>query len=128
MNKYDILIIDDEPHVRKTVADILVLEGIPCLVAEHGAEGLALLAQYHEEISLILLDLMMPGMSGEEVFQQIRQFDPEMKIILTSGYHEQEAMRRFAGSYVSSFLQKPYNVQKLLETIHQGLSGITTKQ
>ena len=123
-----VLIIDDEPHVRKTVADILALEGIPCLVAEHGAEGLALLAQYHEEISLILLDLMMPGMSGEEVFQQIRQFDPEMKIILTSGYHEQEAMRRFAGSHVSSFLQKPYNVQKLLETIHQGLSGITTKQ
>lgn len=114
-----ILVIDDEESVRMAVADILDMEGLPVLAAADGADGIALYAQWQAEVSLIILDLSMPGLSGEETLAGLRRLDPTVPIILSSGYSQREATRRFAGQTVSGFLQKPYDAEALIAEVRQ---------
>jgi len=100
-----VLVIDDESAVRETLRDIFQLEGIAMLDASDGASGLALYRAHAPEIDLVLLDLSMPGMSGEETFRALRQMNPQVKLILVSGYTESEAARRLGKEYHSRFLQ-----------------------
>ncbi|MCB0005937.1 MAG: PAS domain S-box protein, partial [Anaerolineales bacterium] len=89
-----VLIIDDEPWVGEAVADILQMEGLETFRAVDGPQGLALYKEHQAQIDLVLLDLMMPEMNGEEVFLALREIDPDVKVILSSGYSEAEATRR----------------------------------
>jgi CheY-like chemotaxis protein len=114
-----ILVIDDEESVRMAVADILDMEGLRVLAAADGADGIALYAQWQTEVSLIILDLSMPGLSGEETLARLRRLDPTVPIILSSGYSQREAIRRFAGQTVSGFLQKPYDAEALIVEVRK---------
>jgi CheY-like chemotaxis protein len=71
----------------------------------------------------VLLDLSMPGMSGEETFRQLRALDSEVRIILSSGYDEGEVSARFAGQGLTGFVQKPYDVARLTAAIRQHLAA-----
>lgn len=112
-----VLVIDDEVHVREAIVDILDLEQIEVVAAADGQEGLSLYQQRQKEIRLVLLDLSMPGWNGERTMQELRKFDPNVRIILSSGYSEIEALKRFTGKRLDGFLKKPYSADKLLETI-----------
>ena len=112
-----VLIIDDEPWVGEAVADILQMEGLKTYRATRGQDGLDLYKQYQADIDLVLLDLMMPEMNGEEVFLALRELDPQVKVILSSGYSEAEATRRFVGRRLASFIQKPYDFDTLTQRI-----------
>jgi DNA-binding NtrC family response regulator len=106
------------------VTDILGMRDIEVLTAAGGKEGLAVYKVYQSKIALVLLDLSMPGWSGEETMREIRKVNPETRIILSSGYNEVEATRRFAGKGLTGFLQKPYSADKLIETIQAYLSDV----
>jgi PAS domain S-box-containing protein len=114
-----ILIIDDETAVLEAVSDILELDGWQVLTANCGEAGLALYREQAENIDLVLLDLSMPGMNGEETFRNLRYIDPQARVILSSGYNEIEATHRFVGKGLAGFIQKPYNAQQLRELIQQ---------
>lgn len=116
-----ILVIDDEAPVREAVVDILNIEGIPVLTAENGAKGLSLYEKHEDEIELVLLDLSMPGMSGQETLRELRKIDPHARVLLTSGYSEEEVWERFDDGRVVGFLQKPYSVRTFLEAIDRYL-------
>lgn len=120
-NAGTILIIDDEAPVRDAVIDILEMEHIFVLTAADGKAGIAIYQGRKETIDLILLDLSMPGLSGRETFQALRQVDPNVKIILSSGYHQGEVYRQFSGENVTDFLAKPYHMATLVQKIKQYL-------
>ncbi len=119
-----ILIIDDEDDVRQVTAEILELSDIEVLQAANGMKGLELFRQHINEIDMILLDLSMPGMSGEEVLRQLWQLKPDVAVTLLSGYDQHEVTRRMGNDHVLSFLQKPYSMDGLLREINHQFAKV----
>ncbi len=120
-----VLIIDDEAPVCMAVTDILGLEGIEAVSAHNGRDGVALYQRKLDDISLIILDLSMPGWDGQRTLEALRAINPNVCIILSSGYSEDEAMQRFDEEIPSAFLSKPYNVDGLLDVIKQNWPSAT---
>jgi two-component system, cell cycle sensor histidine kinase and response regulator CckA len=112
-----ILVIDDEEPVREAVKDILEMINIEVMVAPDGANGIELYQQQQGDIILVLLDLSMPGMNGEETFLALRKINPNIQVLLSSGYSETEINSRFAGKNVTGFIQKPYTLDTLIERV-----------
>jgi DNA-binding NtrC family response regulator len=116
-----VLVIDDEAAVREAVNDILSDLGLEVIAAPNGESGLALFQERREEIELVLLDLSMPGLSGEDTFRALREIAPNIRVILSSGYNEAEATRRFVGKGLAGFLQKPYDINALISKVQHYL-------
>ena len=116
-----VLVIDDEQAVRDAVTDILELEGMAVMVAPDGRTGIDLYRQRQAEIGLILLDLSMPGLNGEETFRELRQTNAHAQVLLSSGYSRDEVAARFAGQNDVGFIQKPYDVEQLLREVKRYL-------
>jgi CheY-like chemotaxis protein len=95
--------------------------GVVVLAAEDGREGIQIYQERMDEIDLILLDLAMPGLSGQETLKQLREINPAVKVILSSGYSEEEITTEF--DFAKDFLQKPYNIDRLIELVDQYLSS-----
>ncbi|MDX8413107.1 MAG: PAS domain S-box protein [Mariprofundales bacterium] len=110
-----VLIVDDEETIRVTAAAMLEDVGFSVLAAADGVEGVAMFKQHQSEISLVLLDMTMPRMGGEAVFHELRKIDPAVRVLLSSGYNEQDATSHFAGKGLAGFIQKPYTPQALQE-------------
>jgi CheY-like chemotaxis protein len=117
---WSILVIDDEKAVLEAVFDILTLEGMQVITAADGQSGLQLYQAHQDEIDLILLDLSMPVMNGQETFMALRRINPEVRVVLSSGYHQQDAMRYVNQSNVG-FLQKPYTWEGLVTGLRRYL-------
>lgn len=113
-----LLLIDDEQAICETMAEILTTAGLRVITASDGAAGLAAFRQQHTEIQLVILDLSMPKVSGEIVLQELHKLNPNIPVIFTSGYDELEVMQHTHGHAVS-FIQKPYSIDLLLQTIQQ---------
>jgi CheY-like chemotaxis protein len=112
-----ILVIDDEDAVRNAVVDLLTLGGWNVLEAADGALGIALYRQRRDAIAVVLLDMRMPGMNGAETLRQLYTVNPNIKVVLTSGYGEREVLSHFDNTTHLTFLQKPYRLETLLDTI-----------
>jgi CheY-like chemotaxis protein len=117
-----ILLVDDDPHVRKVGSHMLSRLGFRVLTAVDGFEAIEVFRAGKEEIDCILLDLTMPRMNGEEAFRELRRLKADVRVILSSGYNEQEVIQRFSGKGLSGFIQKPYTLAKLQETLNRILT------
>jgi len=119
-----ILITDDEVTIRTVGRQMLENMGYRVLLAPDGRAALELLREHEDEIVCILLDLTMPHLDGAQTFREIRRIKPDAKIILSSGYNEQDATQRFAGRGLSGLLQMPYQSTalraKLKEVVGSG--------
>jgi len=116
-----ILVIDDELWVREALEDILTVENFTVFAAADGQTGISLFQQNQDTINMIILDLSMPGLSGEETYERLRRLSLNLKIILSSGYSEKEIVPTFAHDPFTSFLQKPYDLQQLIGHVHSVL-------
>ncbi|MFN8493246.1 MAG: response regulator [Caldilineaceae bacterium] len=116
-----VLVIDDEDIVRETMVDILCETGLQVLQASDGSSGIQLFRKHLHELSLVLLDLSMPGISGEAVFYELQELDPSIPVLLISGYSEHEIMERFVNKGLAGFIQKPYTIDYLLQRIQPHL-------
>ncbi|MBI2422487.1 MAG: PAS domain S-box protein [Candidatus Hydrogenedentes bacterium] len=112
-----VLVIDDEPHVRDLAAEILQQSGFEVLTAYDGQRGITIFERHAAEIDVVLLDMTMPRMNGEECFRALSAINPAVKVLLSSGYSEQEAMSRFLGEGLAGFIQKPYRAGDLIHAI-----------
>src|SRR5262249_5339 len=121
-----VLVVDDEEIVRRIAKNTLESWGYRVLLAENGQVALERFPQKGDEIALVLLDLTMPVMNGEQAFQRLKQIKPRVKVILTSGYDEADAMGRFAGDGLAGFLQKPYTAKRLAERVKRVLDPVGT--
>ena len=88
INKNKILIIDDNKSLRETLCDIIVLEGFCPIEASDGKEGFEIYKANKDDIDFVILDLIMPDISGLETFYILKKFDANVKIIIYSGYDE----------------------------------------
>lgn len=112
-----VLVIDDEEVVRNVTKRMLARIGYTPLLAEDGPQGIETYKKHKDDIICVLLDMTMPRMSGEETLGNLKKINPDIRVLLMSGYSEQEASNRFNGKGVSAFMQKPYTPQDLQEKL-----------
>src|SRR4030067_2967987 len=120
-NQVQILVIDDEQIMREGCSRILSKDGGAVICAENGTKGLEEIKGQSEKIDVILLDLMMPGMSGMEVLDHVRTIDPNLLVIVITGYatveSAVEAMKK--GAY--DFIPKPFTPDQLRIVVKRAL-------
>jgi CheY-like chemotaxis protein len=116
-SKGTILVVDDEEIVRKVAKLSLESHGYRVLLAGNGKEAIDVFREKAQSIALIVLDLTMPLMGGEEAYEHLRALRADVPIVLSSGYNETEATRRFAIGDIAGFVQKPYRSIKLREVV-----------
>jgi two-component system, cell cycle sensor histidine kinase and response regulator CckA len=116
-----VLIVDDEETVRNVARLMLQRFGMTVLTAADGKEGVDVFRQHHAEIDAVLLDMTMPRMSGEDAFRQMRDIRKDVRVVLCSGYNEQDATSRFNGQGLAGFLQKPFELHTLVGKIRQAI-------
>jgi signal transduction histidine kinase len=116
-----VLVIDDEDAVRTLVSGILTDAGFTVITAGDGQEGLELFSQRADDVRLVLLDLTMPRLGGDEVLAEIRKLHPAARVILSSGYNATDAAHCVANTRPDAFLEKPYTPDTLLDSIRKVL-------
>jgi CheY-like chemotaxis protein len=115
-----VLVVDDESTVRTTAARALERFGFQVLLASNGSVGVELFRRYVATISYVLLDLTMPHMNGEQALHVMRAIDPAARIIIMSGYDEQEVLTRFSDVALDGFLHKPFLPDQLQAALQRG--------
>lgn len=119
-----ILVVDDEESVRSVASQILQRFGFRTLLAGDGREGLELFTVNRSRVVLILLDLKMPVMSGEELLPVLRELAPNVPLLLTSGYHETDVTGLLKDHQALGFIQKPYRPLELVGRVRELLEGV----
>ena len=116
-----VLVVDDEQAVRDLIQRILQVQGYEVLLAKDGLEGIETFAANAAKIDLVLLDLTMPDVDGDETFRRILQIKSDVKVVLMSGYNEQDATQRFVGKSLAGFLAKSFLVDDLRRKVEEVL-------
>ncbi len=119
-----VLVVDDEPVVRRVVRLTLERFGYDVLMAEDGREAVEVFRERPGEINCILLDMTMPVMDGAEAYAQIRKIDASVPIILSSGYSEIDAREQLEESSALTFIQKPYTTVALVEAVSRSIREV----
>jgi two-component system cell cycle sensor histidine kinase/response regulator CckA len=112
-----ILIVDDDESICAMARSMVENMGYDALTAADGRQAVEVYRQHSKEIVCVLLDLTMPHMNGEEAFGALRQIQPDVNVILCSGYNREDATLRFAGRGLADFIQKPYKMADLREKL-----------
>jgi PAS domain S-box-containing protein len=120
-----ILVVDDQKRIRRLAARILEDAGFRVLSAADGLEAIELIREHAGRVRLVLLDLTMPDMVGDEVLRALRAIDPDVRVLLSSGYDETDAMSRIPSSKVWGFVAKPYRPAELLARVREALGAET---
>ena len=113
-----ILVIDDEEFLRELAKDMLTKNGYQVITAGSGETGLSLYRKNSSEISLIILDLIMPGMGGKHCLKKILDFNPKANVVISSGYSMENPASDDVLQKARGFIQKPYNFRKMLKLLH----------
>ena len=120
-----ILVVDDEDSVRAVASALLRRRGFRTQEASDGVKALELFKAHPDTFDLVLLDLTMPNMNGEETLRALRDVSPTVNVLLMSGYNEADVTRMFAGRNLSGFLQKPFRAEELYASVARSL-GVDT--
>ncbi|MBN2163560.1 MAG: response regulator [Pontiellaceae bacterium] len=111
--RHKVLLVDDEESVRAISSRQLKVLGLQVITAQNGQEAVDIYSHMMGEIDLVILDLTMPKMNGEEAFRELRRINPDVRVILASGYSETDVAGRFAGKRIAGYLRKPYTLKEL---------------
>ena len=118
-----ILLVDDEDFIRDLVVQVLTESGYTVLTAGDGDSGLELYRQQRDQIDLVLLDLIMPGMGGSKCLEELLQVDPQVRVLIASGYAVDgptiEAIKAGARGHIG----KPYDLEEMLRVIREVLDN-----
>lgn len=118
-----VLVVDDEEPVLAIARTMLERKGYRALTARDGAEALALFEKQKDQIVLAIVDLTMPRMGGGELIHALHAIKPGLRVVLSSGYNEQEAIAQSHGEDMAGFIQKPYRAAQFYEVIQSALNG-----
>ena len=113
-----VLLVDDEETVRSIGREMLQELGFTAITAGDGREAVDIFKK-NPDIACIILDLTMPHMDGEQCFRELRQLRSDIKVIMSSGYNEQEVTQKFVGKGLAGFIQKPYKLSVLKEALQK---------
>jgi CheY-like chemotaxis protein len=112
-----VLFIDDEEALRRLAQSALERDGWHVLLAGDGAEGVRVFEENQNHITVVILDMTMAVMGGEEALDRMKAIRSGVPVIISTGYGEMEAARHFAGKDMAGLLEKPYTVSQLMEAI-----------
>jgi two-component system, cell cycle sensor histidine kinase and response regulator CckA len=119
-----VLVVDDEPIIRKIATNILVNSGYDVIDAEDGPQALERLKEHGEKICLVLLDLLLPGLSGKEIYLQMKQIQPEIKVVLVSGTKKDSRISELLEMGVLRYVEKPYTFAYLSHVVHDAIYSV----
>ncbi len=121
-----VLVIDDEAYIREMCRDILTPLGYKVVIAEDGAAGIEVFRRKKEDIDLVILDMIMPGIGGNEVFPVLKTIRPDVKILLCSGYSSSgfAGIDRLLQNGASGFIQKPFSRHNIALAIKNALRAM----
>ena len=118
-----VLVVDDEEGVLYVVRTMLETFGFIVLTARNGLEAVSKFREHSDKIALVILDVTMPEMDGEETLGELVKIRQDVRVILTSGYSESDLTQRFSGRGLSGFIQKPYALSELIEKVREVLQA-----
>ncbi len=116
-----VLIVDDEEPVREVTEDILTLAGMDVETVASGSEAIEFFRTRSRDVSLVLIDMSMPDMDGEETYRRLRAIREDVPAIICSGSADSDAHDRLGDMGVAGFLEKPFGVDTLLDKFSQVL-------
>ncbi|MFQ5628264.1 MAG: response regulator, partial [bacterium] len=114
-----ILVVDDEKTVRETSRRILEHIGFQVVTVTDGLEAVDYFQEHFREIKAVLLDMTMPNLNGEETFRGMRSIQKDIRVILMSGYNQQDATNRFSEKGLAGFIHKPFNPEELIAKMRE---------
>jgi CheY-like chemotaxis protein len=116
-NRELILLVDDEMEIAELASAMLTDEGYRVILARDGFEALNIYQQVGKQIALVILDFFLPVMDGDAVFDELRLLNPEVVVVLSSGFAEQSKLGNMLAQGLKGFIPKPYTAEKLLEQV-----------
>ena len=112
-----ILLVDDEAEISQLASAMLTEEGYRLILAKDGFEALKIYQEIGKEIGLVILDFFLPIMDGDAVFDELRELNPKVSVVLSSGFAEQSKLGAMLAQGLRGFIPKPYTRQKLLDQV-----------
>ena len=122
-NRELILLVDDETEIAELASAMLTDEGYRVILARDGFEALKIYQQIGNQIALVILDFFLPVMDGDAVFDELRMLNPEVAVVLSSGFAEQSKLGAMLAQGLKGFIPKPYTAEKLLEQVRSTIDA-----
>ena len=123
-----VMIVDDEEFVTMLAQRVLTDEGYRVVTARDGFQAIELYRKLRDQVALIILDFTMPVMDGSDVFHELLEINPQVPVVLSSGFAEQERLRAMLAKGMRGFIPKPYSQEKLLTQIRATLDALHTER
>jgi PAS domain S-box-containing protein len=117
-----VLLVDDDADVLEVAQEFLRRAGFEVRSAGSGREAIELVREPGSEVDAVVLDLVMPGLTGEETFLALREVRPELPVVLSSGYDREQAAERFSARGITDFVRKPYEPEALVASVRNALA------
>lgn len=118
-----VLVVDDEESLRDIASDLLAELGMKVITAENGRKAVDMVAKRKQEISLILLDMIMPELNGRDCYQEIKKIMPDAKVVICTGYAPREMMSELLEEGVLDVIRKPFRLSELKKVVHSCLAN-----
>ena len=118
-----VLIIDDDPEIRELAAEMLAEEGYKLILAGDGFQALDIYRKIGNQIGLVILDFFLPVLDGDAVFDELRTINPNINVVLSSGFAEQDKVSAMLAQGLGGFIPKPYTREKLLAQVRTALDS-----
>ena len=119
--QFTVLVADDEFAIRETSQEALQMAGYRVLTAANGEEAIELYRQHGADVSLVILDLNMPGMGGAECLRRLKELDPAARVVIATGFSDSEEGDAFLRERAVAFLRKPFRLKDLVQTVQAAL-------
>ncbi len=118
-DKNYILVIEDEENLRIVIRDVLENAGFRVIVAASAGEGVEIFKLHHDMIELVLLDFHLPDSPGSRVYYMLREIEPEIKVIITSGFELDQSIQRILDDGAMGFIRKPFDRDQIIHLMNQ---------
>jgi two-component system, cell cycle sensor histidine kinase and response regulator CckA len=117
-----ILLVDDEADILEICKDLLEALGYTVFTAQNGDQAISIYLLHADRIHLVILDMMMPMMNGQEIYDRLIKINPDIKALLSSGYIQSDQAENLLKKGFNGFIQKPFNIQQLSNAVRKILN------
>lgn len=118
-----VLIVDDELLIRTLFSRLIDKLGYTTMTASNGAEAIEVFSKYKDEIDAVILDMVMPDINGDKVFKHLREIQSDIKILLSTGYSEDESIEELLAQGNANFIQKPFTIDSITPVLKELLES-----
>ena len=121
--KKTVLVVDDDDSVLRVTMRALQSFGFTTIGAKDGFEAVSAFREQHQALDCVILDMSMPGMSGKQTLQSLREIDPDVPVLLASGHSVDEMREMYGETGFAGYLQKPFQIATLNDAVHSVING-----